>query len=266
MSRAVSTKNTSWFCISRSWVSASRSPSSSLAPGTPKSLTPTPRVVSRSGRLGTVSLEKRTQAVSPSGRCRANSRNPTRSSSGRSARTVRVPRAVPCGLRKTGRSTGSCPRAMRSPWDRSTNMSFNAAPGSDEQSGTDWSSFSEGPEDEEAEMTAMARSPAMWRCTGMRTGTHRARGAMYRRAPSVQLSMLTNKRAPRDRRAGRSRARGGGRGAVMRRRPGRVPSSRTSPGTPPDWTVGPRRRTPPNAAERGWSRRSPSPPARTGWR
>jgi hypothetical protein len=129
MSLAVSTKNTSWFCRMKSWVRSAGLPIS-LAPATPNSLMPMPTVVLRSGRDGTVSLEMRSHA----GYSFACAKTPTRSSGGRSGRTTNRARAMPCGLRKTGRRAGACPRASRGPIVMSTNICLSEPIGSVPQS------------------------------------------------------------------------------------------------------------------------------------
>lgn len=90
---------------------------------------PMPTVVLKSLAVGTVSDEKRTQAgySEPANR-------PTFRSSGRSGRTRNTPCATPCGLRKTGRSAGHWPRAMRPACTMATNISTSDAIGSAAQS------------------------------------------------------------------------------------------------------------------------------------
>ncbi|QFQ97566.1 YncE family protein [Streptomyces phaeolivaceus] len=85
-------------------------------------------------------------------------------------------------------------------------------------------------------MTAMARSPAIG-ATGAAPDAQ-AHGALYRRAPSVQLPMLTNKRATRDRGTGRSVPHGpppsgpGGAESHVPRNTTRLDSGPTPPNAP----------------------------------
>ena len=91
---------------------------SALTPSTPQTFSPMPSVEPRSGEVGLVSLEKRTQAGNSS-----LAKTPTRSASGRLGSITRRPWAAPCSLRNTARSAGFWPSAMRFIWPMAMNIS-----------------------------------------------------------------------------------------------------------------------------------------------